>query len=138
MSSGYGEDIWCGDELVTSRRSRGVNTVLLAWYRRLRTPRGTLRGGDEESAYGLDLSSYVGAVGYPAAILAMPTLVRAELSKDDRAVDIAVTATSSVDAAGLVYIELRIIGTLVETGEDLSLTLNVSDVNTSILGGIGS
>jgi hypothetical protein len=132
----YGADIWCGDRLVPGRLSRGRSTVLLALYRRLITPRGTLRGGDEEGAYGFDVAGYVGAIGYESALAALPGLVRGELLKDDRVADIDVAATISTSTDGEVSIALVITGVLADEEEDFALTLGVSDTTVTILGGV--
>lgn len=129
----YGQDIWCAGHLVTGRLDRGPGLVARALYRRLITSRGTLRGGDEEAAYGLDLAEYVGAVGYEVALAALPGLVRAECLKDDRVADVAVTATQAIDSSGLVSITLAIDAVLVDEAETFALTLSVDDVTVSIL-----
>ncbi len=134
MALGYGADTWCGDRLVTGRMSRGVNVVILALYRRLITPRGTLRGGPEESAYGLDLAEYIGAVGYVTALAALPGLVRGELMKDDRVADIAVRTTISQSPAGLIAISLDVSGVLVDSEEDFAFTVSASEVSVELIG----
>lgn len=82
----YGTDTWCAPNggLRTGRLVAGVTLIAQALARRFSTPRGVLRGGDEESAYGLDVSNYVGAVGTIAAAAALPNIMRAEALKDDR------------------------------------------------------
>lgn len=136
MSVGYGSEVWCTDKLVTSRRVRGPMVVIQALYRRLITPRGTLRGGDEESAYGFDLAEYVGAVSTELALAALPGIVRGELSKDDRVTSIDVTVTTSTDAAGDVTILLEVTGVLVDEEDDFVFTVAASATSVTLLGGI--
>ena len=112
MSQGYGLDTWCMDRLQPGRYARGPSLVAQALYRRLITPRGTLRGGDDESAYGLDVSGYVGAVGYQSALQALPGLVRGELLKDDRVGEVIVSATFTNTSNALIGILLEIQVTL--------------------------
>jgi hypothetical protein len=136
MAQGYGSDIWCGDRLITGRLSRRSQTVALALYRRLITPRGMLRGGDEEGAYGFDLSAYIGGVGVPAALEALPGLVRGELLKDDRVADVAVTATIAHGADGLIDITLDISVVLAEEDEEFEFSVVADDTSTTLLGGV--
>ena len=83
-----------------------------ALYRRLITPRGTLRGSEAAAAYGFDVSGYVGAVGYPAARQAFSALVTGELLKDDRVLPtLEVVATLVTGDNGEDSIELSISGT---------------------------
>jgi hypothetical protein len=142
MSEGFGVDTWCLDSLAPGRYARGSTLVAQAIYRRLITPRGTLQplddetGGDEEGAYGFDVSGYCGAVGYDTALFAMPGQVRNEIKKDDRVSEALVTATMSEDGAGEVSITLSIDVTLAEEGGDFTLTLGVSSVSVAIIGGL--
>lgn len=136
MSTGYGLDTWCLDNLSPGRYARGSTLVAQALYHRLITPRGTLRGGDEERAYGFDVSAYCGAVGYPTALAALPGLVRGELLKDDRVSDVTVTASQADDQAGEVAITLSVDVILADESEAFTLTLSVSALTTSILGGL--
>jgi hypothetical protein len=129
----YGQDIWCAGHLVTGRLDRGPGLVARAIYRRLITARGTLRGGDEEAAYGLDLAEYVGAVGYETALAALPGLVRAECLKDDRISDVAVSVTQSQDSAGLISLTVQVNAVLVDESETFALTLSVNEVSVQIL-----
>lgn len=136
MSAGYGQDTWCLDALQPGRYATGAVLVAQAIYRRLITPRGTLRGGDEESAYGLDLSGYVGAVGYLSAVQALPSLVRAEIAKDDRVGDVDCAATLADLGSGGVSINLSLSVNLADESQSFTLTLAVTDVTTTLLGGL--
>jgi hypothetical protein len=132
--TGYGRDTWCGDRLITGRMARGPVAVALSLYRRFRTPRGTLRGGDEAQAYGLDLAGFVGAVGYESALGALPGMVRAEALKDDRITDVDVAATIARNANGEIHIELVIVATLSDESSTFTQTLGVTGVTLDLLG----
>jgi hypothetical protein len=144
MATGYGRGMWCTDSLVSGRRDFGAGLVARALYRRLITPRGTLigpgglsddaPGGDEESAYGFDVSAYVGDVGTETAIQALPGLVRGELMKDDRVSDVAVVATAATNAALETVITLEVSGVLRDSGEQFTFTVGVSEVTAEFLG----
>lgn len=136
MSTGYGRDIWCTDAMATGRLARGSQVVLQALYRRLITPRGTLRGGEEELAYGFDIAEYVGAVGITTAVAALPGIVRAELLKDDRVLSVSVDASIVTDTPGLTSITLALLVTLDDELADFPLTLAVTDVDVTLIGGI--
>lgn len=115
---------------------RGPAVVAQALYRRLITPRGTLRGGEEEENYGLDVAGYVGAVGDRVAAAALPGLVRGELLKDDRVADIDAAAAIATDAAGLTYVELSIRVVLQDESEPFTLTVAVTAASATLLGGV--
>jgi hypothetical protein len=117
--------------------ARGRTALAQALYRRLITPRGTLRGGREEAAYGLDVAGYVGAVGVATALAALPALVRAELCKDDRVRDVVVTATSTTMGAETA-VQLEIDVAPMDEDDTFTLTLLVTDVRVELLGGLPS
>lgn len=133
---GYGADTWCRGSLVTGRLARGKALVIQALFNRTITPQGTLRGGDEERAYGFGVEDYIGEVGYPAALVAMPGALGAELSKEDRATGIVVAATQVHEPNGEDAIDLRVGGTLVDEDEDFAFTMRVSDTSAVLLGGV--
>ena len=131
---GYGVDIYAWDRLRTGRLVRGPELVAQAIYRRLTTPRGTLRDGEAGSVYGLDIQDFIGQVGTANAIAAIPALIRAEVLKDDRITNATVTATSTTDRAGLVAVRIQIEAELVNEGDRFELTLGVSSVSVALLG----
>lgn len=136
MAQGYGIDTWCFDALQPGRLVSGRLLLAQAIYRRITTPRGTLRGGEEERVYGLDLSGYVGAVGVERSAAIFPTIIRAELMKDDRISSVRVTAAVSSDATGAVYVSTTVDVEPVGELESFSLTLAISEVTTAVLGGV--
>ncbi len=133
---GYGRAMWCTDQIRSGRHASGWRVVAQAYYRRLTTPRGTLRGGEEESAYGFDVCGYVGAVGEAIALRALPAQVAAELAKDDRGTGVSCEAAINTDANGLTSIALTITATLADESGDFTLTLAVTDTTVTILGGL--
>jgi hypothetical protein len=130
-SLGFGRDTNCTDSLKTGRTVTGLVLLGQACYRRLITPRGTLRGGEDESVYGLDLSGYVGRS--PRNVeAALPAQIRAELLKDERVTDAATTITKTVSGPATTF-TIRILVTA-STGETFALVLAVDDVTTELLG----
>ncbi len=87
-----GRDTSCTDSIKTGRFASGPRLVAEAAYRRLDTKRGSLRGGEEEANYGIQLSAYCGSTNPRADAAALPGRIRAELAKDERIgkVDVAV------------------------------------------------
>lgn len=138
-AQGYGADTWCGDSLVTGRLARGVMNVALALYRRLITPRGTLRPLDETSNedelnYGFDLAQYCGAVGPELAVLIAPGQIQAELLKDDRVLDVRAVALPIVYAAdGTAALFFAVSVVLQDAGERFDFTVKVEDLTASLL-----
>jgi len=102
-------------------------------YRRLITPRGTLRGGESEEAYGFNVAGYVGAVGVDLALVSLPGQVRAELMKDDRIFSLGITARAVTDDAGLSTIFLDVLGQLVDEDETFEFTVSIEDVTVQLL-----
>jgi hypothetical protein len=130
----YGRDVYCFDHMVTGRLATGAELVAQALYRRLTTPRGTLRDGDEGLVYGIDMLGFVGTVGTVAAIDALPDVIRAEAQKDDRLDTINVKIFSEKASDGLVTLFVDIDATLADEDSDFRLSISVSDVTIALLG----
>lgn len=133
MSVGFGRDTWCLDSLSPGRYAVGAILLGQAIYRRLTTPRGTLRGNEEAAAYGFDVSGYVGAVGADA-VNTLPAQVVSEILKDDRVLNATCIATGTTDRAGNTQINLEISVTPADGGADFTLTLSVTEYATLITG----
>ena len=134
----YGVDTWCGDSLVTGRLSRGKQTAVLALYRRLRTPRGTLRGGEQEQNYGIDLSEYVGQVGVDTALASLPGVVAGELEKDARVAPPVIVRTAREDRPdGTAAVLVSVSATLVDEDEPVAFSVSVDEVTVALVGGVG-
>lgn len=129
----YGTAVWCLDSQTPGRLAKGVNVVAQACYRRLMTPRGTLRGGEEEQNYGIDLPGLVGSMPTAEAISQLPSRIRGELAKDERVSDVAVTITQVVNSDKSVALVFEIRVTLHDSTDGFSLVLSVSDVTTELL-----
>jgi phage baseplate assembly protein W len=115
----------------TGRLVSNARLVGEACYRRLSTPRGTLRGGEDEANYGLDLSELVGQAATPGLLASLPALIKNELEKDERVLDVEVDVQSVASGPSTVYL----IDISVETSEGpFRLQLQVSDVTVELLG----
>lgn len=118
--------------------------MLLAFYRRMITPRGTLRGigaekNEDELAYGFDLAELCGEVGPEVAVKIAPGRIQSELLKDDRAADVYVTALPPVYAPdGMASLFFEVGGILQDDGDDFQFTVKVEGVTTSLLLGGGA
>ena len=124
-------DTYCLDSLRPGVYVTGVELVAQRCYRRLITPRGMLRGGEEEENFGLDLAGFVGSAA-PATVDAMlPSVVRNELLKDSAVDDVTVTA-SRVEGGGLVSWTLSI--EIATTDGDVTLIVGVSEVSVGLIG----
>ncbi len=140
MAFGFGSDTWCADSLVTGRFSRGVQNVVLALYRRLITPRGTLRPLDEDSNedelnYGFDLAQYCGAVGPELAVLTAPGQIAAELQKDDRVLTVSAVGRYVYAPNGTATLYFDVSGTLHDANENFDFTVKIADLTASLLTG---
>lgn len=136
MAKGYGVETWCLTSLSPGRLVSGRLALIQALYRRVTTPRGTLLGGPEEASYGLDLAGWVGAVGDRIAVAAIPAMVRAEWLKDDRILDVQVTAAAVTGSDGLTSIHMTAYVTPVAESESFPMTLQVTGSAVTLLGGL--
>jgi hypothetical protein len=130
MAQGYGVEVSLTDRLVSGRLVSGRAVVVEALYRRLITPRGTLR---DDLTYGFDVSGFVGSVGYDRSGAVIAGMVVNELSKDDRVYNVTCEATLSTEANGSQILLLDVSATLQDSDEDFSLTLGVTDVTAELL-----
>lgn len=127
----FGRDVSCTDSLRTGRFATRARLVGEAAYRRLTTPRGMLRGGEEEASYGLDLTELVGSVATKADAAALPGRIRSELTKDERVarVEVGVDRVSEGPATAFV------VTVTAETDEGpFTLQLRASGVSVELLG----
>jgi hypothetical protein len=138
MSAGYGKDTWCLYGVASGRFATGATAVAQAAFRRLTTPRKTLRSvlpNAPELTYGFDLTGYVGAVSAEIAAATIPARVRSELLKDDRIRDVFCTV-SNRRRSGEDVLMVTIRAKLSNSGDTFALTLSVSDAATELVGGI--
>ncbi len=137
MAVGFGVDTWCGDSRTTGRLARGRTLLALALYRRLITPRGTLTGSPEAEVYGFDVAGFVGRIGYERALGALPSMIAAELRKDDRVADVLVEVAQSIDGLGDISLTITIHVTPQDELADFALTLSTEAANDNALEIIG-
>lgn len=83
-ATNFGRETSCLTGLRTGRFVSGARIVGESVYRRLTTPRGMLRGGEEDLNFGLDLTELIGSVSTRADAAALPGRIQTELSKDER------------------------------------------------------
>ena len=133
MTTGLGVEMYCLDRMRTGKYVSGRGALAQAIYRRLTTPRGTLRGGDEEQAYGIDLPGFVGDTATTIAVAALPGIIRGELLKDDRILDVVATVTADEPSNGQVSLTIDIRVVPVEDDAELSLTIAVSETSVELL-----
>jgi hypothetical protein len=124
----FGRDVMCSDVLRTGRYATGLPLVAQNAYHRLSTARGTLRGGDEEADYGIDLVDLLGSNVTKEAIAGM---VSAELRKDERILAATATITEMIANTRKSWI----VDIDITTGAGpFSLRLSVDEVTVELLG----
>jgi hypothetical protein len=128
----YGRDISCTTSLRTGRLSSGLVLLGEAAYRRITTPRGALRGGEDESIYGIDLLDMIGDASSRQATARLPAQIQNELLKDVRFADVQVSVTSSADGPSVSY--LILISITASGGESFTLRVGVDEVSSQLLG----
>ena len=140
----YGREIWCmpiasasdpdaAIGAVPGRYVEGPMAVLQAALRRLVTPRGTLRGGDAEAAYGLDLVGRIGEGTDLDEIGSWGGEIEGELLKDDRIAIVVADATGSADA-GKISAVIKIAITLADESGAFEFVLGVDETSIELLG----
>jgi len=127
-----GRDISCTTSLRTGRFSTGARLVAEAAYRRLTTPRGTLRGGEDEANYGLDLTELIGSTNPAELAVSLPGRIRVELEKDERIDSVEVSIASSTTSGGLTSFSIEIIA--ITSDGPFTLQLAASAVTVELLG----
>lgn len=131
MSTDFGRDLWCTDELRTGRFVSGLRLLAQAAYRRITTPRGTLRGGEAEENYGLDLVGLVGSIDVDNLVASLPDRIRLELLKDER-IEGVETEVDRVDEGPGTRFLLTI--SIVSALGPFSLRVSVNEVSAELLG----
>jgi hypothetical protein len=134
VTADLGRDISCTTGLRTGRFATKARLVGEAAYRRLTTPRGMLRGGEEEAIYGFDLTGLIGTASTKSAAAALPGQIRAELLKDERieTVDIDVAVTRDGEGASSFVITMK----AQTSAGPFTLAVRASEVTVELLGGI--
>jgi hypothetical protein len=128
----FGRDSSCTDSLKTGRLSSGPLLVAETAYRRLITPRGALRGGEEEADFGLDLLGLIGDNANVESLAAsLPGQIRGELRKDERITGVSATVTYVTEGPATTFT----ISIACETGEGpFTLRVSVDEVTVELLG----
>lgn len=127
----FGKDTSCTTSLRAGRFTTGPRLVAEAVYRRLTTPRGMLRGGDEEANYGLDLTELVGSGATKRDAAALGSRIKAEILKDERVIDVHVDVVATTKGASTEFV-VTVDGKTNDGPFDLKL--GVRDVTVEILG----
>lgn len=128
----FGRDTSCTTSLRTGRFVTGARLVAEADFRRLTTPRGTLRGSEEESNYGFDLMGFIGTTTGKTTAASLPGKIRSELAKDERHLSINVQVLEATDSAGLTSFDITIDAKT--AAGPFTLTLRASAVTVELLG----
>ena len=126
----FGRDTSCTTKLRTGRYATGSRLVAEAAYRRLTTPRGMLRGGEDEADYGLDLLGLVGSVATKSDAAALEGRIGLELAKDERIVTATATVVSVTEGARTTF---DITVEAETTSGPFTLQIGIDDVTIELL-----
>ncbi len=128
----FGRDTLCLDSLRPGRYATGWRLLAQRCYHRLITPRGSLRGGEDEANFGLDLGELLGDADSPALRASIPGRIANELQKDPEVDTVDVTVDVLTVAPG----ELRWTITISVTSAlgPFDLVLAVSGVTVELVG----
>lgn len=131
MATDFGKDTSCTTQLRTGRYVSGPQLVAEACWRRLNTPRGMLRGGEEEANYGFDLAQFVGRTNPKSVAAQLPGRIRSELKKDQRVDSVDVNVVPITDGPETSFT----ITVVVQTGEGpFTLAILASALTVELLG----
>lgn len=126
----FGRDTWCRDSLRTGRLASGLELVAQRCYHRVTTPRGSLRGGEDEENFGIDLSAEIGALAGDGNALRLQGAIEGELRKEEVVDTVKATVSETVNGAEVAY-DITI---EVETAEGpFELVLAASEVSVDLL-----
>lgn len=130
MATEFGKEISCTSQLKPGRYVTGVRVVAEAAFRRLTTPRGVLRGGENEESYGLDLTEVVGSLLSSDIVASLPGKIQNELLKDERIETVDVTIVPFTEGA----VTTLTVTVECQTAEGpFSLQVGASDVSVELL-----
>lgn len=131
MATNFGKDTSCTTSLRAGRYATGAKLVAEAAYRRLTTPRGMLRGGDDEANYGLDLTEMIGSSSVALDAAALGARIKSELLKDERLLNVKVEVVPAYGTVGAEF-DITIYG---ETDAGpFDLQISVDEVSADLLG----
>lgn len=126
-----GRDTSCVDSLTPGRLVSGKTLVGQRCYHRLITPKGKLRGGEDEANFGCDLPGFVGRTDDRQLPSMLPVVVRNELLKDP-AVSAVRCIANRVDDAGSISWTLAI--SIDTTTGTVDLVVSVDALDVKLLG----
>lgn len=125
------KDTYCVESLKTGRYASGSTLTAQRFYHSLITPRGALRGGEEEESFGEDLEGVIGMDATDAERQIKAKVSRAA-SKDEEILKVSTTITKTVESNGAASFFVNIVA---ESSEGpFELLLAVSDVTVSLIG----
>ena len=128
----FGTDTSCLTGLRTGRYASGIRLVGESLYRRFTTPLGTLKGGDDEANFGLDLLGLIGTVIPNSSVAAsLPAQIEAEALKDERIASCVATVTSTTTGPATIW---NISIACQSNQGPFTLVLGVSSVTVDLLG----
>ncbi len=128
----FGRELSCTTSIVSNRFVTGARLVAESDFRRLTTPRGMLRGGEEEQNFGFDLMEYIGSVAISRDAASLPSRIRNELMKDDRHISVDATVIATTASNGGVAFDITI-NAKTHAGP-FTMTIRASDVSVDLLG----
>lgn len=124
-------DTYCIDALKTGRYASGTTLTAQRLYHALTTPRGALRGGEDEGSFGEDLSSIIGNNSNDAARQIKAKVARAA-SKDEDILSISTNVISTIESNGSTSFIVTISAES-STGP-FEFVLAISDVTIALIG----
>jgi hypothetical protein len=131
VPTNFGKDTSCTTGLRSGRYATGAKLVAEACFRRLTTPRGMLRGGDDEANYGLDLTELIGSASTKLDAAALGARIKAELLKDERLINVTVDVVRTLEGPSVSF-DVTIYG---ETDAGpFDLQIGVDEVTVELLG----
>ncbi len=127
----FGRDTLCLDSLRPGRYATGWRLLAQRCYHRLITPRGSLRGGEDEANFGLDLGELLGDSDSPALRASLPGRIAGELAKDPEVDTVDVTVDALATGPGETTWTIAV--SVTSAAGPFDLVLEVSGVTVKLL-----
>ena len=124
-------DTYCVDSIKTGRLASGTTLTAQRFYHSLITPRGSLRGGEDEESFGEGLAGILGMNATEAERQIKAKVTRAA-SKDEEILSASTTIVKTVETNGSASFIVTI-SAQSSTGP-FELVLAVSDVTVAMIG----
>lgn len=131
MADTFGKDVFCLDSIRTGRYATGAMLIGQRFYHDLITPRGMLRGGEEEGNFGQDLPGLIGSDVDERLEQQINDKINRAKANDERVASVTSSISTTTDDTGETSVEIDI---RAETAAGpFRLVVAITDVSVELL-----